>query len=120
MKVDVYRNLTKGCISIRSRERENYGRVIAHRDIVHVMDARFIVNHSGRLKVINSKCKNVHAFVRGHWNDKTYEPLDKVVEVTYNPYRYVSFVYFRGKFSMPIYSAPLVTIENGKVWAHFN
>lgn len=69
MKVDVYKNLHEDCISVRSRESEDYGRVVAHRPCVTIVDAEFVVQPSGREKVVQSGVKNVHAFVRGEWND---------------------------------------------------
>jgi len=65
-KADVYKNLHRGCWSVRSRERgDRYGRVVAHLDDVLVEDARFVVSQAGRRRVIAEGRKNVHAYVRG-------------------------------------------------------
>lgn len=69
VKVDAYLNLHKDCVSIRSRETEDYGKVVAHRQKVHVADAEFVVQPSGRERAREQGVKNVHAFVRGEWDD---------------------------------------------------
>ena len=65
MKVDVYRNLHQKCFSIRSREKDTYGKVIARAQNVAVRNAKFVVQPAGREKVVRTGTKNVHAFVRG-------------------------------------------------------
>jgi hypothetical protein len=90
LKVDVYRNLAKGGFSIRSRETETYGRVISHRDTVHLRDVEFVVREKGRQKVLEEEVKNVHAVLRGVVAEES--PVDKSTEVTYNPYKYSNFV----------------------------
>lgn len=91
MRIDCYKNLQKNCISVRSRETEDYGRVVAHRDKVYVVDAEFVVQPAGQRRVRNTGTKNVHAFVRGLWNDS--EKLIDGEPVTYNPYKYDAFVH---------------------------
>lgn len=89
MKVDVYVNLKKGGISVRSRETEDYGIVVAHRNKVSIRDPKFVVQESGRDRCRRLKKKNVHAFVRGKWDDSI-----TIVDgdyVTYNPFRHDHF-----------------------------
>ena len=62
MIVDVYRNLHKKTWSIRDRKT---GRVVGHQKEVNVLDAKFVVQPSGRARVLQEGRKNVHAFVRG-------------------------------------------------------
>jgi hypothetical protein len=60
----------------------------------------FVVRKAGREKVLREKKKNVHAFVRGTWiKDLLVEDAPMILdhrecseEVTYNPYKYDSFV----------------------------
>lgn len=65
MKVDVYRNLNQKCFSIRSREKETYGKVIARAQSVAVRNVKFVVQPAGRDRVLKTGVKNVHAFIRG-------------------------------------------------------
>ena len=62
MEVDVYKNLHKDTWSIRNRKT---GRVVGHSDIVHITNAKFVVQPAGRQRVLQELRKNVHAFVRG-------------------------------------------------------
>ncbi len=92
MLVDVYRNLNDECLSIRSREPEQYGTVIDHRDFVVVDDVEFVVQPAGRERVREEERKNVHAFVRGRLaDDQSWRP-NNAVEITYDPYRFDTFV----------------------------
>jgi len=88
MKVFVYFNLHKKCWSVRS---VSTGRVIDHTYHVVLKDPLFKVSPAGRKRVLAERKKNVHAGVQGElapnfrgthvWN-----------RVTYNPYKYESFV----------------------------
>ena len=141
MKVDVYRNLHKKCMSVKSRETGSkyhpaYGIVIIHSTEMLLHDCQFVVREKGRQKVILSKRKNVHAFVRGvlksgNWcsipsaglvnpaTGRTYDfrdlTLDKWVEVTYNPYMFETFVV--RSTGQPIMKAEKVLIIDSKVYA---
>ena len=89
MRVEVYFNLHKKTFSVRSARS---GRVIRHTDNVHIANPEFVVRQSGRNRVLSEGRKNVHAFVRG---DVTffllmYRPM--LDTLTYNPYKYASFV----------------------------
>lgn len=70
MKVDVYYNLNKGskdkpCYSIKSREKENYGKVVAHACELIVNGCQFVIRPSGHERAVENQRRNVHAFVRG-------------------------------------------------------
>ena len=96
LKVDIYKNLHNGKWSIRDRRN---GRVVAHVDECAVRNAQFIVQTAGRRRVLDEGRKNVHAFVRGDLlraGGKFIEVLNPCAlpsPVTYNPYKYSSFVY---------------------------
>lgn len=77
--VKVYRNLHKGCWSIKQN-----GLVKAHSDDIHLYNCEFLVNEKNRLKVIKEKRKNVHAFVKGHIWTGANQNLDR--RACYNPY----------------------------------
>ena len=99
MKVFVYFNLHKKCFSIKALEGAMKGRVVAHRDNVLLFHATFKVSQAGRERVLREKRKNVHAGVCGTWHDSGTDnvTLSSVKErgevVTYNPYKYTTFVY---------------------------
>lgn len=87
--VRVYRNLHKGCLSVRQ------GTIVrCHADNVVLKNARFIVSENGRQKVIKEKKKNVHAFVEGyvvHARDTDWVDDYHWYEMTYNPYKTKGF-----------------------------
>jgi len=62
MRVQVYRNLHNGLISIQDL---STGVVLCHADAIDLEEANFIVREAGRQQVIREQRKNVHAFVRG-------------------------------------------------------
>jgi hypothetical protein len=99
MKVFVYFNLHKKCFSIKALEGAMKGRVVAHRDNVLLFHTTFKVSQAGRERVLREKRKNVHAGVCGTWHDRDNDnvTLSSVKEtgelVTYNPYKYTTFVY---------------------------
>ena len=93
-KVFVYKNLHKGCWSIKQD-----GIVKAHADNVTLYQVMMKVNRKGRERVLKEKRKNVHAGIKGYlrldefervWDDL---PEDQFDEITYNPYKYSSFVH---------------------------
>ena len=63
--VDVYRNLTKGCWSIRARRGKYKGKVVAHADMLNLWECFFHVSEAGRQRVLSEKKKTVHAWVTG-------------------------------------------------------
>jgi hypothetical protein len=84
MKVDVYRNVRTGTLSVRDR---SSGKVVAHPHGVYLDDVRFVVQPAGRSRVLREKRKNVHAFVRGNLvavTDSPPPPWDH--KASYNPY----------------------------------
>lgn len=90
MKVDVYFNLHKKCLSVRHK-----GKVVHHSDYVKIINPTFIVSEAGRQRVLREKRKNVHAFVRGELASLKNDPKESAADlqtVTYNPYKYNSFV----------------------------
>jgi hypothetical protein len=90
-RVEVYWNLHKDCFSVRALSGPQKGRVVAHVQDIDLSDVTFSVQHSGRNKVLATKRKNVHAFVRGIVCAGP--PLTAITEeVTYNPYKHAAFV----------------------------
>jgi len=100
MRVFVYFNLHKKCFSIKALEGDRKGRVIAHSNTVLLEGCKLMVSEAGRQRVLREKRKNVHAGVSGTWInyctnrvENHFEFLSMVGrQVTYNPYKYDSFV----------------------------
>ena len=94
MRVEVYYNLHKNVFSVRHK-----GKVIAWGNRVTIENPEYVVREKGRQQVLEEGRKNVHAFVRGTLSDinnfkfgKIQQRLSEPREVTYNPYKYDSFV----------------------------
>lgn len=72
--------------------------LLFHTPNVMLRSAEFIVSAAGREKVRREKRKTVHAFVEGdlvvdpNWFSHWKELESRGVRVTYNPYKYESFV----------------------------
>jgi hypothetical protein len=111
-KVMVYYNLHKHTFSITFQNK-----VIMHADFVKLKDVEFRVRSGGMDRVRKEKSKNVHAFVIGTLIDFCEYPCDNIIEpsgkvVTYNPYKYDSFVIKNTE--EPIYNASEVDMVNLK------
>lgn len=101
MRVETYYNLHKKCLSYRPS-----GGKVRHAHALLLNNVKFSVQPAGRERVIRENQKNVHAFVRGEVarirHDQTGDDFDLTPEtmrrheyrpITYNPYKYDSFVY---------------------------
>lgn len=109
----VYYNLHKHTFSLKKG-----GIVFLHADFVKLKDVEFRVRKGGREKVNIEKSKNVHAFVIGTLVDYCKYPCNQIPEepsgdiVTYNPYKYESFVYKQNE--EPIFKATEVDMINSR------
>ena len=119
MEVDVYFNVTRKVFSIRQD-----GIVIAHRSKLFLTHSKFIVRESGQKRVRETGHKNVHAFVRGMWDQKDYHTFKDLFlwrRVSYNPKR-DNFFMVQNKFDPSKYEevkrdftyAVALETENGK------
>lgn len=96
-EVFVYRNLHNDLWSVRS---EATGLVLGHAETVVLLGGcDLLVSETGRQRVLREQKKNVHAGVRGKI---TFELVPKCLDflmeqVTYNPYKYDSFVLVEGE-----------------------
>lgn len=88
MKVFVYRNLHKNCLSVKDM---NTKRVVAHVRSITLADCTFKVSEKGRQRVLRERQKNVHAGVHGIWLESDLSSAG-MKRVMYNPYKYESFV----------------------------
>lgn len=92
MKVRVYYNLHRKCLSVQDYSTR---KVIAHYASVNMADVKFVVSQAGRKRVLAERKKNVHAFIVGELLSYTTRSDDTGFSgdrVTYNPYKYDSFV----------------------------
>lgn len=113
MRVFVYRNLHKKCLSVRLVAT---GLVIAHVDIIYLTNCTLKVSQAGRNRVLRDRRKNVHAGVEGEWDPS--EPIPPVLELTpltYNPYVGPSFISMPSM--TPYSSCPWAVITANRVFA---
>lgn len=117
MKVFVYFNLHRKCFSIKALEGADKGRVVAHRHSVLLNDATFKVSEAGRQRVLRERKKNVHAGVVGDWTDDI-SSIDRIVimgsSVTYNPYKYTTFVHLYGEHPVTDGRVAALTVSESK------
>jgi hypothetical protein len=112
-RVKVYYNLHKHTFSVQKNNL-----VVLHADYVKLNNVEFRVRQRGMEKVRQEKSKNVHAFVIGNLVDYCKYPCDEIPEeptgniVTYNPYRFDSFVY--QDTELPVYNATEVDLINSR------
>ena len=115
IKTEVYYNLHQKMLSVRVN-----GKVVAHAPAITLDNPTFHVSEAGRQRVLKSRRKNVHAWVRGDWNNYLHTGTSQIipensVEVTYNPYKYSTFVL--AKDGTPIKNARYVAIHGRKIYA---
>ena len=136
-KGKIYRRIRSKDYSYVSLETFNgaYGRVLGNPDRVIVEDAEFVVSEPGRQRVLDTRQKNVHAYVKGlvhmTWF-KGSQPADHFWEaaletikgqpqlqkkiVLYDPYEYETFTTTAGD---PIFTAAWAVLHtNGVVEAY--
>jgi hypothetical protein len=128
--VRAYRNLNNGKITVQQKI-EGRWLVVGHCDSLAVTTASFVVNESGRLRVIEEQQKNVHAFLVGYafrvnnfksfkgrtikMEDATKEIRKKwamcdSVSIKYNPYKFKTFVTLLSH--EPIIAAPFASVNS--------
>jgi len=93
MRVFVYYNLHRKLWSVKALEGDDKGRVVAHTKEVVLRKPVGKVSEAGRQRVLREKQKNVHAGIVGEWSPDCYILQLDGDEITYNPYKYNSFVY---------------------------
>jgi hypothetical protein len=85
-RVYVYWNLHEKCFSVRQSNK-----VVRHLNSLCLKDVKYLVQPAGRAKVLRDKVKNVHAGLSGYYVESVPVPTISF-DVTYNPYKYDSFV----------------------------
>ncbi len=120
MKVFAYRNLHRQCWSVKALEGPLKGRVIYHANDLTLAWCDFKVSPAGRQRVLREQKKNVHAGVVGYLTDCgeiATDGIDLDVPITYNPYKYDSFV--DARCEVPVSSALFVNLNSkGKLHAY--
>jgi hypothetical protein len=116
MRVFVYFNLHKKVFSIRALEGPERGRVVGHRSQLTLTNVTFRVSEAGRQRVLREQRKNVHAGVVGQWFGHVDQAVidQATTGVTYNPYRYSSFVYRDDQ--QPITTASAAHLKNREIF----
>jgi len=109
VKSHVYWNLHKNIWSIRQD-----GRVTQHRDFVVLEDVSFHVQPAGRERVRKEGKKNVHAYASGNFTYDKPKGWSKGRQITYNPYKFDSFVY--ADDLTPVHHSGRVAMFNRKVY----
>lgn len=104
--IQIYRNLHKS-VDTHFYSLKKKNKVFAYSEFIIVKDAQFKVNEAGRQRVLNTKRKNVHAFVVCQeinfvMDDKTLEKKWTTCygvprKIIYNPYVSGEFLYEDGK-----------------------
>lgn len=92
MRVFVYFNLHRKMWSIKALEGPDKGRVVQHSRYVILRNVKPKVSQKGRERVLREKRENVHAGLVGEL-DSVAMLYPKNRAITYNPYKYTSFVY---------------------------
>ena len=120
MRVYVYYNLHKHCFSVRALEGPEKGRVVQHCNNILLEDVQFRVSQAGRDRVLRERRKNVHAGAVGHViGDLTSYPglVDRCTRsVTYNPYKYSTFVYSESQ--QPCAAADFALLTNRQIFVN--
>jgi hypothetical protein len=118
IRVFVYFNLHKKVFSIKALQGPRKGRVIGHAASVKLHDVTFKVSEAGRQRVLREKKKNVHAGAVGYLCDSVaFDAFEEslAVPVTYNPYRYSSFVH--KETEAPVRQAAFAWLEGRSIRA---
>ena len=113
-KVRIYRNLHKKLYSVQEKVNGRW-KVVEHTNDINLINVTFKVSEAGRQRVIKEKRKNVHAAMIGErfpFIPKSFVYRD---EVTYNPYKYSTFVL--AKDGTPIKNARYVAIHGKRIFA---
>jgi len=109
-----YFNLHKFVFSVRNQQT----RLVEHHSSTVVLNnCKLKVSQAGRERVLKEKRKNVHAGVEGELGgfDISGYDLSGFTELTYNPYKYNSFVIKEN--GNPVANAEIIVLINKKIYA---
>lgn len=114
MQSEIYYNLRKKLFSVRIK-----GKVKHHSDNVVICNPKFVVQEGGRQRVLRTKQKNVHAFVRGSFVGNLELYFERNLKrAYYNPYEYNSFIDYITKEKINEAEYAWLTTNSGKpiIW----
>jgi hypothetical protein len=112
MIVQVYKNLHKGCFSVRNKKT---GKVIAYTNAITLINCRLVVGKKGRERVLRERQKNVHAFIEGELVSLFENSNHKwSVEIFYDPYLVADWT-TRNKKKETWTSCKVAHLSDGKV-----
>jgi hypothetical protein len=136
LKVFVYYNLHKHCLSVRAQEGLSKGRIVLHAQALTLRNVSFRVSEAGRQRVLRERCKNVHAGLLGQlWDWVPLQPKLAGLEsnpllpswrffenqcrthrtqVTYDPYKFESFVTKLNE--IPVFNATVCALFDRAVY----
>ena len=116
MRVQVYRNLNRGCFSIRDKKTR---KVLHHASTVVLTNCRFVVRPGGRKRTLETRQKHVHAWVEGDLysfdderSKRTAQLFDEIFQCPrayYNPYKVDQFTELRSL--QPVEEAETVVLD---------
>jgi len=110
IKVYVYFNLHKKCLSIKALSGTCKDLVVAHTNTLRLVDATFKVSEAGRQRVLREQRKNVHAGVIGYIKcfDIGSSSTTGYEQAYYNPYKTTTFM----SGTRSIHQASSVILDN--------
>ena len=108
-KYYIYRNLHRDTFSIKYR-----GKILEYLDEIHAYDVEFKVSQKGRQRVLDTKQKNVHAYVVCENYARRSPGVVYDNEIVYNPYLYSEFV--DANTGRAVKRVQNVLLKNGKIY----
>lgn len=108
--VEIYRCLTRKGVIYSVRQ---FNKVVSHTDNIVLKDCQFVVNESGRQRVIKTQSKNVHAFIKGLIGDIDDIQLTFSNILCYDPYK---TGHFMDSSKNPINKAKIVYTQNNLLY----
>ena len=114
VRAQVYKNLNLKLWSVRNPKT---GRVIAHASHVTMVDVVFRVQEGARQRVIERRCRTVHAYAVGEVTSHgAHVPFRGRgwTRVRYNPYKSENFVTVSGR---PVHGAKSLRFDHDGCWA---
>ena len=119
-KYFVYYNLHKHVFSCKNKKTGLVNKDL-YSTTLKLSDCEFKVSEAGRQRVLKEQRKNVHAGIIGNvlainlTIDDLDNQLNELTQLTYNPYKYNSFVV--KETEQPVESAEIVYLLNKKIYA---
>jgi hypothetical protein len=118
MRAIVYKNLNRGDWSLATPAGKSgtlRGKVFDHTDSVTIENPVFVVQESGRQRVIAKKCREVHAWIVGDIVNSAPAGIGR--EISFNPYR-SGFFHYRDSAEPVTAAACIVFSVDGRAIAY--